>query len=231
VKVTATPVYVTVPATGVVPWFTVKVKLLTVVGFSASLKNAPILVLIDTFIAPFALMVEVTVGGVVSGSFVYVIVDVGVVVEVDVVVDVVDVVVVLGVVVVEDVVVYTGVDVGVYVDVEVIVDVAVFVFVDVTVDVTVDVAVFVEVSVTVDVAVFVTVEGELQADNSVMASIVIIDITSHILFLFFILILLFKNTLTFLSSILSCAYFINLCSLSFSCLSFSLVDYLRSKGY
>ena len=212
VKVTATPVYVTVPATGVVPWFTVKVKLLTVVGFSASLKNAPILVLIYTFIAPFALMVEVTVGGVVSGRFVDVVVDVGVVVEVDVVVDVVDVVVVLGVVVVEDVVVYTGVDVGVYVDVEVIVDVAVFVFVDVTVDVTVDVAVFVEVSVTVDVAVFVTVEGELQADNSVMASIVIIDITSHILFLFFILILLFKNTLTFLSSILSCAYFINLCS-------------------
>ena len=179
------------------------VTLVTVNGFNASLKTAVNELLMATPVARFAGIEEITAGGKVSGNPV---VDVGVVVEVDVVVDVVDVVVV--VVVVVEVVVYTGVDVGVYVDVEVMVDVAVFVFVDVTVDV----AVFVEVSVTVDVAVFVTVEGELQADNSVMASIVIIDITSHILFLFFILILLFKNTLTFLSSILSCAYFINLCS-------------------
>jgi hypothetical protein len=181
---------VTVPATGVVPWFTVKVTLLTVDGSSASLKNAPILVLIDTFTAPLAFIEEVTVGGVVSGIFVDVVVDAGVVVEVVtegvVVVDVMEVDVVFGVVVVVDVDV--TVDVAVFVYVDVTVDVAVFV------DVAVDVAVFVYVDVTVEVffCVVVDVEVEVQADNRVMASIVIIDITSQILFLFFILNLLFK---------------------------------------
>lgn len=41
---------------------------LSVEGFIASLKNAPAVVLTGTFVAPLALIVEVTVGGVVSAT-------------------------------------------------------------------------------------------------------------------------------------------------------------------
>ena len=73
------------PETGVVPCVKVKVEVLSVKGFIASVKNTPILVLVGTSVAPFALLVNVTPGLITS--------DIGVVVVVVVVLVVVCVVV------------------------------------------------------------------------------------------------------------------------------------------
>jgi hypothetical protein len=63
VNVAVLPVYVTVPATGVAPGpVTVKVVPLIVAGFMASLNVAEIVVLTATAGAPFAGIVETTVG-------------------------------------------------------------------------------------------------------------------------------------------------------------------------
>jgi hypothetical protein len=68
VKVTAKATPFTVPATGVVPCIKVNVVEVIVKGSIASVKNAPTFVLIDTLVAPFALIVLVTMGGVTSGA-------------------------------------------------------------------------------------------------------------------------------------------------------------------
>jgi hypothetical protein len=66
VNVAVTPAYVTVPETGVAPCCTLKVAALTVRGFSGLLKVAANALVIETFVAPLAGTVELTVGGVVS---------------------------------------------------------------------------------------------------------------------------------------------------------------------
>jgi len=64
VKVAVLPAYVTVPATGVTPGpATLKVAALIVAAFMASLNVAEIAVLTAAAVAPFAGMVEMTVGG------------------------------------------------------------------------------------------------------------------------------------------------------------------------
>ena len=65
-NVTAMPEYEIVPGTKVAPLRTVKLLALSVAGSIASLKKAPILVLVATPVEPSALIVEVIVGGVVS---------------------------------------------------------------------------------------------------------------------------------------------------------------------
>jgi hypothetical protein len=91
VKIAMVPTVVTVPATGVFACPCWKMKVLVVKGCITSVKTAPTLVLIDTPVAPSALMVLLTTGGVVSGAWVVVVivcVDVGICVDVIVVVGV-----------------------------------------------------------------------------------------------------------------------------------------------
>ena len=65
-KVAVMTSYVTSPETGVLPCFKVKVTLVSVKGAIASLKMAVIALLMDTSMAVFAGLVELTVGGVMS---------------------------------------------------------------------------------------------------------------------------------------------------------------------
>ncbi len=67
VNLAVTPAYVTVPKTAVAPCFSVKVVVLIVKGFIASLKVAETALPIGTFVAPLVGTVELTVGGVRPG--------------------------------------------------------------------------------------------------------------------------------------------------------------------
>ena len=68
VKVAVTPEQVTMPTIGVVACCIVKVALLTVDGDKVSLKTAAIALLTATPMAVLSGMVDITVGGVVSGG-------------------------------------------------------------------------------------------------------------------------------------------------------------------